>query len=139
MANILVVDDDRDVAAALVTLLELDGHAVRYAEDGQAGLKAMNSYLPDAVCLDVDMPRLNGPDFAYRLIVEDSGRELIPIILVSGVANLVQVAQEVGTPYFVRKPFSLDAVEAMLAQALRERRAPHPPPRKEGFAVEPRR
>jgi DNA-binding NtrC family response regulator len=139
MANILVVDDDRDVAAALVTLLELDGHLVRSAEDGLAGMKAMNAYLPEVVYLDVDMPRLNGPDFAYRLIVEDAGKDQIPIILVSAVPNLVQVAQEVGTPYFVRKPFSLDAIEAMLARALKERRAPHPPPRKEGFAVEPRR
>jgi DNA-binding NtrC family response regulator len=127
MANILVVDDDWDVAEALVTLLELDGHAVRYAQDGLAGLRAMQAYLPEVVCLDVDMPRLNGPDFAYRLIVEDSGKELIPIILVSGVANLVEVAQEVGTPYFVRKPFSLDGIEAMLARALKEHRVPHPP------------
>ncbi|HEX8796197.1 MAG TPA: response regulator [Polyangiaceae bacterium] len=138
MANILVVDDDRDVASALAMLLQLDGHTVRYAEDGQAGLEALNGYLPEVVCLDVDMPRLNGPDLAYRLIVEDAGKELIPIILVSGVANLVQVAQEVGTPYFVRKPFSLEAIEVTLARALKEHCAPHPP-RKEGFAVEPRR
>jgi DNA-binding NtrC family response regulator len=139
MADILVVDDDRDIGAALVMLLELDGHAVRYAEDGLAGLDAMNEHLPDVICLDVDMPRLSGPDFAYRLVVEDAGKDRIPIVLISGVANLTRVAHEVGTPYVVRKPFTLDAVEGMRARALTEHRYPRPPPRKEDLAIEPRR
>jgi DNA-binding NtrC family response regulator len=139
MADILVVDDDRDVGAALVTLLELDGHTVRYAEDGLRALAVVGERLPEVICLDVDMPKLNGPEVAYRLFVEDCGREEIPIVLISGIADLMSVAELVGTPYFIGKPFALDALELLLERVLTDRCAPHPPPRKEGGVVEPRR
>jgi DNA-binding NtrC family response regulator len=139
MADILVVDDDRDVGAAIVTLMELNGHTVRYAEDGLRALTAVSERYPDVICLDVDMPRLNGPDVAYRLFVDDCGKEEIPIVLISGIADLLQVARRVGTPYFLGKPFALDALELLLERVLTDRCPPHPQPRREGGMVEPRR
>ena len=56
----------------------------------------------------------------------DVGRERIPIVLLTGVANLSQIAALVGTPYFLEKPFALNKLLALVAKALSERIPPHP-------------
>jgi FixJ family two-component response regulator len=81
---------------------------------------------PDAILLDVEMPLLDGPGMANRMFVENMGRENIPVILVSGVANLAQVADQVGTPYALAKPYSEEALALLLEEALRERALPRP-------------
>lgn len=128
MANILVVDDNRDIATPLIMFLEFEGHVVRYAENGKAGLAAINQKFPDLIILDVEMPVLDGPGMAYRLLVQDSGREHIPVIVLSGTADLHQVVARIGTPYYMRKPFGLDELKKLLDRALNDRQFPHPPP-----------
>ncbi len=126
MADILVVDDSWDVASPLIMFLKMEGHAVRYADDGQAGLHEINERFPELIFLDIEMPRLNGPDMAYRLLIEDCGKEAIPIFVLSAVSDLAEVAARIGTPYFMPKPFDLDKLEAILNRALRERLPPQP-------------
>jgi CheY-like chemotaxis protein len=58
--RILVVDDDASVRRLLSVQLGLAGHEVHIAEDGQAGLGAIDDLLPDLVVLDVMMPVLDG-------------------------------------------------------------------------------
>lgn len=125
-SGILVVDDDHDVTDVLATALELEGHRVRVAHDGYEGLRLLRDELPAAILLDVEMPRLNGPDMVYRMIVEDAGMERIPVVLVSGVIDLPSVARRVGTPYCLIKPFGLEDLRDLLRRALAERRAPTP-------------
>jgi len=128
MADILVVEDDVDVAEALSELLALDGHRVRTACDGVDGLACLDAGLPDLVLLDIEMPRMTGPDMVYRMLLADLGREKIPVILLSGEIDLPRTAAALGTPYAVRKPYTLDEVAAVIARALRERTPPTPPP-----------
>lgn len=124
MANLLVVDDDQNVADMLGTFFTMLGHAVRYASNGGTGLKAVRLEHPDLIVLDVDMPSVSGPEMAHQLLAEDAGKEEIPILLVSAVPTLERIAEQIGTPYFVAKPFSLDEMEGQLNRALRERRPP---------------
>lgn len=124
MANLLVVDDDQNVADMVGTFFSILGHAVRYASNGSTGLAAVRLKHPDLIVLDVDMPTLSGPEMAYQLLVEDAGKEEIPILLVSAVPSLGMIAEEIGTPYFIAKPFSLDELEGKLNQALKEKRPP---------------
>jgi CheY-like chemotaxis protein len=95
MADILIVEDDADLAAALGDLLALEGHSTRVAFDGAEGLRAMSEHLPDLILLDIEMPVLDGPGLVYAAMAEDAGKELIPIILSSGYGNL----DEVGTSW----------------------------------------
>jgi DNA-binding response OmpR family regulator len=122
--ELLVVDDDEDVAEALTDVLAAEGYRVRVARDGQQGLDALNGGYPDLVLLDVEMPVMNGPAMAYRMFLEDVGRENIPIVLLAGVVDLRTVAANVGTPYFLEKPYALDRLLGLLSLAMRERRAP---------------
>jgi CheY-like chemotaxis protein len=126
MADVLVVEDDDDVALLMELFLEDAGHRIRRARDGEQGLVRLSEGLPDLVIMDVEMPVLDGPSMAGRMMVADAGRELIPVVIVSGAVGLPDIAERVGTPYALAKPFDPSALLALAARALRERRPPHP-------------
>ena len=126
MADLLVVDDDPDLAELLTAFLETEGHSVRVAHDGREGLRLVSQRPPDLVVLDVEMPVVTGPQMSYELVVRDCGDEQIPIVLLSAVTNLHRTAAQVGTPYFLGKPFDPDALSRLVARALVERHAPSP-------------
>jgi CheY-like chemotaxis protein len=126
MADVLVVDDNEEIAGLVAELMLQAGHDVRVAHDGAEGLSALSDRLPDLVLLDVDMPVLDGPGMAYRMLVEDCGRETLPIVLCSAAANLRKIALRVGTPYALTKPFDPDALMDVTARALGERTPPTP-------------
>ncbi|HTQ48252.1 MAG TPA: response regulator, partial [Polyangiaceae bacterium] len=92
MADLLIVDDDEDVADVLSELLGCEGHHIRVAHDGLEGMACLAQGSPDAILLDVDMPRVTGPEMAYRLFLRDAGDEKIPIVLLSGKVDLPRVA-----------------------------------------------
>jgi DNA-binding NtrC family response regulator len=127
VANVLIVDDDEDVAWLLEQLLLLDGHTVRMARNGEEGLAALKERTPDLVVLDVEMPVLDGPGLAYRMFVHNCGLENLPIVLLSGVFDLPEVAARVGTPYFRSKPFDPKEMKQLIRCALTERALPRPP------------
>lgn len=126
MADLLVVEDDPDIADSLEGILLSLGHHVRVACNGEDGLRLLDEKLTDLVLLDVEMPILDGPGMVGRMFIIDVGREKIPIILLSGVIDLHLVAAKVGTPYYLRKPFRLDKLFSLLERALIERLPPLP-------------
>jgi CheY-like chemotaxis protein len=126
MCDLLIVDDDEDTAAALADCLVSEGHQIRVARDGVEGLSRLHSGPVDLILLDVEMPRLTGPEMAYQLFLHDAGDEKIPIVLLSGKLDLARVAARVGTPYFLAKPYDLDELLAVIARACCERIAPSP-------------
>jgi DNA-binding response OmpR family regulator len=128
VANLLIVEDDPDIAELLAAELAGEGHAVRVAHDGQEGLRLVAERHPDLVLLDVEMPFLTGPQMSSEMLVHDLGEEEIPIVLLSAVINLYKVAARVGTPYFLPKPFTVDALSRLVAKALVERHPPAPNP-----------
>jgi DNA-binding NtrC family response regulator len=126
MADLLVVDDDADVADSMAELLMDEGHVIRIAHDGKQGLTRLAERIPEAVLLDVEMPVLTGPEMAIKMFLDDCGQEEIPIVLISGVKNLAAVAARVGTPYFLSKPFAVDVLLRLIGRALVERVPPRP-------------
>jgi DNA-binding NtrC family response regulator len=125
MANLLLVDDDKDLTSALGEILRGEGHDVRTASTGEEGLLVLrHKSIPDAVVLDVDMPVLGGRGMAHEMLRHNVAEETIPIILMSARDDLSEIAQQMGTLYFLAKPPTLDALLNLLDRALRERRAP---------------
>jgi DNA-binding NtrC family response regulator len=124
VADLLIIDDDPDSADALSMLMESEGHEVRVGYNGEEGLRLAKEKSPDLVLLDVEMPILDGPGMALEMLVHNMGLEKIPVILLSGVPDLERVANEVGTPYFLGKPYRLAQIMALLDRALTERIAP---------------
>lgn len=126
MADLLIVDDDADSLEALAEVMRIAGHEVRVAYNGEEGLHRLAERHPDLILLDVEMPVLSGPEMAYRMLVHNAGQEKVPIVLISGVSDLPEVAREVGTPYCLPKPYRFETLEALVNRALRERKAPTP-------------
>ncbi|MBI3557259.1 MAG: response regulator [Deltaproteobacteria bacterium] len=126
MAQLLLVDDDDDISGPLVQLLYAEGHTIRVAQNGYEGLAAVAERFPDLILLDVEMPLLSGPEMALEMFIKDCGRELIPLLLISGAAKLKQIAETVGTPYMLEKPFKIEKLLSLVNQALHERVPPHP-------------
>ncbi len=65
--RVLIVDDNRDSAESLAMLLQMLGHEVRAAYDGETGLRVAQEFSPDVVLLDIGLPRLSGLEAARRI------------------------------------------------------------------------
>jgi signal transduction histidine kinase/ActR/RegA family two-component response regulator len=113
-ALILVIDDDTDVRLFLKESLEELGYRTVVAEDGEEGLRKIESRQPDLVLVDFAMPGMHGADVAR------AARKLhadLPIVFVTGYAETQQLEAALGTDVPVlRKPFSI----AELAEAVKE-------------------
>jgi two-component system phosphate regulon response regulator PhoB len=84
--KILVVDDEQHMRIFMTTLLETSGFKPFTAEDGKQGLELARQKKPDAIILDVMMPKESG--FAmYRELKKDGQLKNIPVIIVSGLAR----------------------------------------------------
>ena len=113
--RVLVVDDNVDTAGIFAMLLRMWGHEVRTTHDGPSALDLAAEFRPDAVLLDIGLPRMDGfevaeqlrahPDFARILIVGSSGysRE-----------SDRRRAAEVGIDLYLVKPFDPWQLESIL-------------------------
>ena len=119
-ADILLVEDNDEFRAVFAEFLEEAGHNVRVAANGIEGLNLIDDRLPGVVISDVEMPVLDGPTMLSRMFVENMECAKIPFILISGSAELPAIAAAIGTPYFLAKPFSGEALLELLARALDE-------------------
>ncbi len=126
VADLLVVDDDHDLGETLVEILRANGHEVRIAFDGEHGLRLLCERCPDCALLDVEMPVLDGPSMVCKMVRHDEGLENVPIVLLSGIPDLREIAARVGTPYFVAKPCTFAVLREVLGRALVERTPPSP-------------
>jgi DNA-binding NtrC family response regulator len=127
MASIVVIDDDDDIRDTMADLLSIEGHEVRTARNGVEGLQALDDRIPQLVLTDLEMPVLDGRAMVYRMFVENLGRENVPIIVASGAPNLRQIAQALGTPYYLAKPFAFETLTSTIERALAEAIPPRPP------------
>jgi CheY-like chemotaxis protein len=115
--RILIVDDNMDAADSLGHLLELMGHEVRTAYDGEAGVVAAAAFRPDVVLMDIGMPKLNGYDAARRIRQESWGKQLILVALTGwGQESDRRRSQEAGFDRHLVKPVDPNALMQLLAE-----------------------
>jgi PAS domain S-box-containing protein len=122
--RILVADDNRDAASSLATLLALDGHEIRVANDGEQALVEAERFRPHVALLDIGMPKKNGYDVARAIRDAPWGRDVLMVAVTGwGQSEDKRRAKEAGFDRHFTKPLDLDALSAFLAQSLRGRHA----------------
>jgi two-component system response regulator MprA len=116
--RILVVDDDRAVRDSLRRSLAFNGYQVELASDGQSALEAIQGERPDALVLDVMMPRVDGLEVCRRL--RSAGDDLPVLVLTAREAVSDRVAGlDAGADDYLAKPFALEELLARLRALLR--------------------
>ena len=81
--RVLLADDNRDAAAAMGALLEMQGYEVRIAHDGEEALSMAAGFRPEIILLDIGMPRLNGYEVAAQLRREPWASQVL-LVAISG-------------------------------------------------------
>ena len=106
MAQVLVVDDDADVAELVRTVLTISGHTVAAATDGLRGLAAASEAHPDLVVLDWMMPGMTGIEVCRTLRLDSAfdGTRIMMLTAKSTPADL-DAARDAGADDYVTKPF----------------------------------
>jgi DNA-binding response OmpR family regulator len=113
--NVLVIEDRQEEANTLKRLLNSDGHVVRVALDGQAGLSELLHEVPDVMLLDLGLPKLDGLQVAAAARVVDwPRRPLIVAVTGHGERWVRQQAAEVGIDFYLVKPVNFDRLRSFL-------------------------
>jgi len=126
--RVLVVEDDTDIAGVLRRSLDKEGYDVRVALDGEAAIDEAGVFEPDAVVLDLGLPRLDGVEVCRRL--RDDGDVPILILTARDALEARVEGLDSGADDYLVKPFERDELLARLRALLRRR-----PPRGSAYLV----
>ena len=113
--RILIADDNADALATMAMLLEMEGHEVHTAADGERAFAEAEKLRPDVAILDIGMPGLSGHDVAARIRATEWGRGVLLIALTGwGQAQDQQRARAAGFDHHCTKPVDVGQLLALV-------------------------
>ena len=113
--KVLVIEDDKDIRDTIVYVLEEQGYEVTSSEDSKI-LKSLDSIKPDLILLDNWLTEwksdANGQQISKQLKT-DPATSHIPIVMISAVSNIQEIAEAAHADDYLKKPFNLDEIVAI--------------------------
>ena len=115
--HILIVDDDPEIRWGTSLRVQSLGHQVDTACDGEEAMEKVTADAPILILMDIRMPRLDGLS-ALRRLQADPATQRIPVVMASASPNDQENSFELGAKYFLRKPYSNEALAAAIHSAI---------------------
>jgi CheY-like chemotaxis protein len=118
--SVLVIDDNRDAAELLRSLLETKRHSVHVANDGPSGLDAALSLCPDVALIDIGLPGIDGYQVASSLRASSPARDMV-LVAITGYGRPEDRARalESGFNHYIVKPLRMEELDRVLSQVAR--------------------
>lgn len=119
--NVLIVEDDSNMAKTLGSMIELLGYQHQISHTSQSALHTAELHPPDIVLLDLNLPDADGFDLCRALRNKPTMKQ-IPIIIVSveGAEQAQAKAVDVGADRYLVKPIGIDDLEKAIIEALQQ-------------------
>src|SRR6185312_14853627 len=119
---VMVVDDSLTVRKITSRMLAREGYEVATAKDGVDALQQLQDMKPDCILLDVEMPRMDGFEFA-RNVRADEGTKAIPIIMITSrtADKHRNHALELGVNEYMGKPYQEEQLLALIKRYTSEK------------------
>jgi two-component system CheB/CheR fusion protein len=115
--RILIADDNADSVTTLSMMLEMLGNEVRIAHDGEAAVRAAQEFRPDAILLDIGMPKLNGYDACARLRAMPETAQAYMVALTGWGQEEDRIrARDAGFDHHMVKPVEPALLEKLIAE-----------------------
>jgi CheY-like chemotaxis protein len=115
--RILIVEDDAAVGNMIEDYLNAAGYETARALDGREAVQLVRELRPDAVVMDLMMPRLTGGE-AARQLRDDPLTSHIPIVAISAVADVTTIAELLPLDVVLPKPFDMDELVQALVRVM---------------------
>ena len=113
--KVLVIEDDKDIRDTIVYVLEEQGYEVTASEDAKI-LKSLDYIKPDLILLDNWLTEwksdANGQQISKQLKTDPATKH-IPIVMISAVSNIQEIAEAAHADDYLKKPFNLDDIIAI--------------------------
>lgn len=121
---VMVVDDSLTVRKITSRMLTREGFEVVTAKDGVDGLQQLQDVTPDIILLDIEMPRMDGFEFARNVRADAKGKEIPIIMITSRTADKHRNrAMELGVNEYMGKPYQEDQLLALIRNFTRAKAA----------------
>lgn len=117
MSRILIIEDDKAIVDVLKMILEQEGYEIDFAFNGPSGIEKFKKNEPEAVLLDIKMPRMDGIEVLQE-IKKINSRPVV--IMISGHGNIETAVQttKLGAYDFISKPFDVDRLKLTIQNGL---------------------
>jgi DNA-binding response OmpR family regulator len=113
--KIVIADDNRDAADALGVYLQAAGYQVMVTYSGKEAWQACRQFVPNAMIVDIGMPKLNGFQLARRIRRTGWGfRALLIAVTGWGRSGDTELAKFVGFDYYFQKPVDFIEIQRLL-------------------------
>lgn len=121
MKRILIVDDEENVRYSFKKFFKASGYEISEAVNGLDAVSAINRHQPDLVLMDIEMPGLNGIEAIQR--IKQTHPDL-PVVIITafGTTERVIAAMKYGAFEYLEKPFDVERLKAVVAEALEMKR-----------------
>ena len=110
---ILAVDDQLELLNLLDMMMSFQGYEVKISQNAENLIDILHTTKPDIIFMDVTMKQINGAVLC-TLLKTNKSTAGIPVVLVSGVEDLEDVARNAGADAFISKPFDTEEIEKVL-------------------------